>query len=390
MRPLALLSLVALIALGATSSATAKRGGVDVDVIASGLDNPRHVAVSPFGSLYVAESGRGGDHATSRSCFESPEGFACTGDTGAVTRVSHRWRGWRQERVVTGLASFAPAGGDTAIGPHGIYAGLGRVLVTNGGPTAPMRGGALVPRDPTLVAEERVSALYGTLLELRWSGRVRELADLWAFENEFNPDEELGNPLVDSNPVDVLPDRRGGHLVVDAGGNTLLRASRRGEISVLSLFPNVEVPSPFGGTVDMNAVPTGVAAGRDGAYYVSQLTGFPFPIGGASIFRVDPRTGERTTYATGFSSVVDLDFGRDGTLYVLEMDSNSLLQEGTEGALYAVPRGGGNPRRIELPAGTLTHPGGVAVGRRGELYVSNRSTEAGDGELLEIELRRRH
>ena len=33
----------------------------------------------------------------------------------------------------------------------------------------------------------------------------------------------------------------------------------------------------------MQAVPTSVEKGRDGWYYVSQLTGFPFPVGGASI-----------------------------------------------------------------------------------------------------------
>ena len=54
MRLFALLSLTAVLSLTLAASATAK-GGVDVDVIASGLDNPRHVAVSPWGDVYVAE-----------------------------------------------------------------------------------------------------------------------------------------------------------------------------------------------------------------------------------------------------------------------------------------------------------------------------------------------
>jgi hypothetical protein len=133
-------------------------------------------------------------------------------------------------------------------------------------------------------------------------------------------------------------------------------------------------------------VPTGVVKGPDGALYVSQLTGFPFPLGGAKVFRVDPRSGEFTTYATGFTNAMDLDFGRDGTLYVLEIDSNSLLADGEEGGILAVPPGGGTPQRIELPAGTLTTPGGIAVGRRGDLFVSNNATSPGIGEVLEIEL----
>ena len=180
---------------------------------------------------------------------------------------------------------------------------------------------------------------------------------------------------------------RGRLVIADAGGNTLLRTGHKGRLEVLSLFPNITMPNPFGGTVDMNAVPTGVVEGPDGYYYMSQLTGFPFPVGGAKVFRVDPRSGRYTTFASGFTNVMDLDFARDGTLYVLEIDSNSLLEPGSEGGLWAVRRGKA-PRRVELPAGTLTAPGGIAVGRRGELYVSNRSTEAGDGEVLRIDLDR--
>ena len=199
------------------------------------------------------------------------------------------------------------------------------MFVTNGGPTAPTRGEppVVVLRDPTLVAEEPVSALFGTLLKLRKHKRPQQIADIWRFEHDVNPDAEVGNELIDSNPVDVLADR-GRFLVADAGGNTVLRVSKRGAIRVLSLFPNVLTPSPFG-TIPMQAVPTGVVRGPDGAYYVSQLTGFPFPVGGARVFRVNPSTGAFTTYATGFTNAIDLAFGRDGTLYVLEIDSDSIL-----------------------------------------------------------------
>ncbi len=386
MRTLRLLPLAAVLALAAAAPASAHE--VDVDTIASGLDNPRHVAVSDWGSVYVAEAGRGGPE-RSPSCFDSAEGFACTGATGAITRIDRHG----QRQVITGLASFAPASGDNAIGPHGVYVKRHRVFFTNGGPTAPMRGDPpqVVLRDPTLVAEDPVSALYGKLFELRRWGGLREIADLWAFENENNPDAEDGNPLVDSNPVDVLADR-GRFIVADAGGNTLLRANRRGDVEVLSLFPNIDTPAPFppDPIIPMNAVPTGVVKGPDGAYYMSQLTGFPFPVGGAKVFRVDPDTGASTTYAEGFTNAMDLDFGRDGTLYVLEIDHNSLLVPGAEGAIWAVPPGGGTPQRVELPAGTLTAPGGIAVGHRGTLYVSNRSTDVGEGEVLRIRLGRRH
>lgn len=379
-RALKLLALAAVAALAAAPPASAQSVD-DIDVIATDLDNPRHVAIAPNGDVYVAEAGRGGDHATARSCFDSAEGFACTGATGAVTRISrHGWR-YRQKRVAQGLASFAPANGSSAIGPHGVFVKGDDVLVTNGGPTAPTRGTppVLVLRD-TLVTEEPVSALYGTLLQLRRKGGPRQIADIWDFERDNNPDGQVGNPTIDSNPVDVLADRGGFH-VADAGGNTVLRVSKRGEISVVSTFPSIP-PTPQG----MNAVPTGVVRGPDGALYVSQLTGFPFPVGGANVFRVDPRTGAFTTYASGFTNAMDLDFGRDGTLYVLEIRRDSLLSDNTDGGLWAVPPGGGTPQRIELPAGTLTEPGGIAAGRHDTLYVSNHGREARTGQVLEIEL----
>jgi len=383
------LPLAAVLAFAVAAVPASAHRGVRVKTIASGLDNPRHVALTRDGDVYVAEAGRGGDPDTSNSCFNSAEGAACTGATGAVTKISSHRGHHHQWRVLKHLASFAPDTGGSAIGPHGVFATRDGVYVTNGGPTAPWRGTdqtATVLRDPTLVSEEPISRLYGTLLRLSKHKRVSLVADLWRFERNNNPDGKVGNPLIDSNPVDVNASR-GRLLVADAGGNTVLEISRHGHIRVLSLFPNVPTPGPDGAVIPMNAVPTGIVAGPDGAYYMSQLTGFPFPIGGAKIFRIDPRTGLYTTYASGFTNAMDLDFGPNGTLYVLEIDHDSLFPPvgpSTDGAIWAVPPGGGTPRRIELPAHTLTEPGGLAVAGKRKLVVSNHGREAGEGEVLEI------
>jgi DNA-binding beta-propeller fold protein YncE len=378
--------LLPLATVLASAMAAPAQGAVDVDVIATRLDNPRHVALARNGDVYVAEAGRGGRPARSRSCFDSAEGRACTGATGALTRIARRTG--RQTRVLRGLASFAPRGGASAIGPHGVFVSGRSVFLTNGGPTAPTRGRPpkVVLRNPTLVAEEPISRLFGRLIEVpRRNGRQRLVADIWRFERRNNADKDVGNPLVDSNAVDVLADGRR-LLVADAGGNALLRVSRGGRISVLSLFTNVDVTGPEGATVPMQAVPTGVVKGPDGAYYVSQLTGFPFPVGGAKVFRIDPATGDGTDYATGFTNAMDLAFARDGTLYVLEIDSDSLLGGSTDGGIWAVPPGGGTPVRVALPPGTLTEPGGIAVGRGGRLFVSNHAREARRGQVLRIDL----
>jgi sugar lactone lactonase YvrE len=69
--------------------------------------------------------------------------------------------------------------------------------------------------------------------------------------------------------------------------------------------------------------------------------------------------------------VIDLAFGRDGTMYVLEIVKEGLLGvevfgEPPIGALWAVDGGS----KTELVPGTLMAPGGVAVGFNGSLSVT--------------------
>jgi hypothetical protein len=344
----------------------------EVQKIAGGLDNPRHLA---FGgrALYVAEAGRGGPG----PCFPGEEGgTVCVGATGAVTVIDR----WGQRRLVQGLASVADQGtGAGAIGPHGIdVQGQDRVLVTNGGP-----GGA--NRD-TLATQNPVADLFGRVLGIDRRGGIERLVDTWAFERDNNPDKLVGNPAIESNPVDVLSGR-GRLIVADAAGNSLLKARRDGSIEVLSLFANRTVPNPMGGPdVPMQAVPTGVVQGPDGDVFMSQLTGFPFPVGAANVYRVDRRTGDAEVFASGFTNIMDLAFDGDGTLWVLEIDHDSLLNpKSSEGAIFSVDQNG-TKTQLSLPAGTLTEPGGIAVGRDGALYVTNKSTAAGAGEVLRIDV----
>ena len=374
MRALRVLPIVLLLALGVAPAAAAT---TSVDVVATGLDSPRHLVFGSRGDLFVAESGRGG----SGPCFIGGEGPACMGATGAVTKID-RWG--HQSRIVEGLASYANTPDNTnAIGPHGITVlGADQVYVTNGGPTEPKEAsGAPISRD-TLAAQNPVADLFGRLLLIKHHGQIRRVADLWAFERDVNPDAAVGNPAVDSNPVDVLFDR-GRFVVADAGGNAIDVVNRRGRVRNLAVFANRLVPNPFGGPdIPMQAVPTSVVMGPDRQYYVSQLTGFPFPPGAANVYRVDPRTGAVTVFASGFTNIMDLAFGRNGTLYVLEIDHDGLLGGSTDGGLFAVSRDG-TKRQIALAPGTLTMPGGIAVGRDG-LYVTNNAGSPGGGEVLRI------
>ncbi len=246
-------------------------------------------------------------------------------------------------------------------------------MITNGGPTEPkdQTTGATISRD-TLAAQNRAANLFGKVLLIGPRGKPLPLADIWGFERAVNPDKAVGNPAIDSNPVGIIRDGLR-FVVADAGGNALDTVDLFGRVRNLAVFPNVLTENPFGGPdIPMQAVPTSIAKGKDGWYYMTQLTGFPFPLGGASIWRVNPRTGEKKVFATGFTNLMDLAVARDGTIYALEIDHDGLLGGSGDGALYAVDRRG-DKRQILLPAGFAAGTRGHRARRRRDLRLDQRA-----------------
>jgi hypothetical protein len=184
---------------------------------------------------------------------------------------------------------------------------------------------------------------------------MRVVADLLAYEEAHNP----AGGVEESDPYGIL--RRGdSSIVTDAGANDLLKVTDRGRVSTLAVFPSRMVDFQ-GGEVPMDAVPTTVVRGPDGAYYVGQLTGFPFPLHGARVFRVVP--GEKpTVWARGFTNIIDMAF-RNGKLYVLEIAHNSLATSATPfGALLRLNPDGFEDGAVQGPV--LPHEPRVHLGRR--------------------------
>jgi len=83
-------------------------------------------------------------------------------------------------------------------------------------------------------------------------------------------------------------------------------------------------------------------------------------------------------YAIGFMQITDIDWGRDGSLYVVQYASAPFF--GGPGALIRVAPNG---TRTTITT-ALFHATGVAVGPDGALYVSNNGNLAGVGEVLRI------
>lgn len=376
-------------------------------VIATGLNNPRHLSFSPSGALYVAESGMGG---TGPCIISSEGGQVCYGPTGSITKVTrsltkHQGKWW-QRRVVTRLPSLAPpadippgpgqapvAKGGSATGPSGVVVlNRHRVVVSVGlgaPPSARDRGKATA--GPTSTTPATLPRGFGTLLTgtLHRHHRFgfghkshrnwRVLADLAAHEARTNP---VDNP--DSNPASVV--RVGSrYYVADAGGNTVLKVNRHGKIRTIAKFQDtmVQAPgAPTGTMMPMQFVPTAVVRGPHHAFYVSQLTGFPFPKGGAAIWKVRPGHAPKV-YASGLTNVTDLAFARDGSLYVVEISTEGLASGGAPiGALLRIPAGGG---AAQVVAGGLFAPYGVAL-RGHHAYVTTGSILPVGGEVVRIPL----
>jgi sugar lactone lactonase YvrE len=135
--------------------------------------------------------------------------------------------------------------------------------------------------------------------------------------------------------------------------------------------------------VSVQAVPTSVALGPDGNYYVGQLTGFPFTVGAANVYRVPPGGGVPEVAYSGFTNIIDIAFGPDGSLYVLEIARLAIPRFGMGGRLVRIAPDGTQTNIISGPP--LIAPGGVVVGSDGAIYVTNNSTSALMGQVLKIE-----
>lgn len=322
-----------------------------VTVVMSELDNPRGLAFGPEGALYVAEAGHGGDG----PCFFNSAGeFRCYGPTGAITRL---WHG-EQVRVVTGLPSHAPPGGAFAGGANDIsFQGVGGMFVAMG-----------LGNDPQLIRPSLGTAgnLLGTLLQVNAAGGWRVVADIAAYEASVDPN----GGLIDSNPYGVLAEP-GSRLVVDAGANALFRVAADGTIATVAVFPSRPTRST-------DSVPTTVAVGPDGAYYVGESTGAPFAAGAARIYRVVDGL-QPEVYLEGFKMIIDLAFGDDGTMYVLQFATGPVFFTGPGELIRIAPDGS---RSVVL--GGLNFPTSVAVGVDGALFVTNRGVTPGLGEVLRI------
>ena len=358
LRPIALLAaLLSLLAGGlvpiAAQEATPEAVPMgppagDLEVVASGLINPRAFIWGADGSLYVAQAGSGGTNpATEDAPTTAILGPFGGGPSASVVRID----GGCPVLVAGGLASTITGTGevlgaeDVAILGDHLY-----VSVDGGGP---VHGNPDAP-----------SGVYRILAD----GTTELVADLstWTRENR--------TALV---PPDDDPDAAGFSMVADeAAGVLWVLNPNAGEI--VSVTPDGTISR----VVDLSEghpVPTGMAVDPQGGVFVGTLTSVPYPEGAAHVDHIAADGTVTEEVWIGLTAVTSVAVGPDGTLYAVEMSTGN-----TEAPPFVVPGSGRvvrqtGPDSAEEVATGLTFPLAIDFGPDGALYVSGPAIGANEG-----------
>ena len=230
---------------------------------ASGLAAPLGLALDAKGQLWVTEIGTGTDDG----------------------KVSVFTSNGKKHVVIDGFPSFMGPGGPEEI------VGLNHLLVKEGTAYILHANGTLYLAD--------ISAFKPGDAPLPASTLKKEA--IGAFVLNYDFEEEV----VESNPYNLTAGPAGAIYITDAAANAVIRRTAAGELSVLATFPDIQNPTPVGPpTID--AVPTSIAFNQD-RFYVTTLTGFPFPTGKARIYSVD-LAGKVSLFQEGFTTITDMTF----------------------------------------------------------------------------------
>jgi hypothetical protein len=242
--------------------------------LAAGLRSPIGIAEDPQGNVWVTEAGSG------------------TVNNGQVS-------------VVTPSGTFTAISGFTsAISPENSPEGLnhlayrdGKLYILNG-------------VDEKLFIADVSNFVPGVSAPIPASSL--QSFDIGTFVRNAHPNAP--DPK-DSNPYDLAFGPNGDLFIVDAGANAMIRRNKdSGALSVYAVFPDLVNPGAPVGPPMVDAVPTGIVSnGTD--FFVSTLTGGPFPAGAATIYRVSGNAAGPVTpvaYKSGFTGMTNITLSPNG------------------------------------------------------------------------------
>lgn len=341
--------------------------GVEAQVLASGLNNPRFVKVVDDW-IFFTEAGTGGSDAlfATPAAGQDPEKDPVTkrGTDGTLKSIGPDGT---EYAIVEDFVSYT-FGATEIVGASGLaFDGNGSAFVNVGAP------------GPYIAQIERTGQEACVFKVDLATGEKSVLADIGAYEIANNPDPAA----VDSNPYGGT--FAGGLIyVADAGGNTVYTVDpATGDIAVFAVTGGLEAPflgaagNPArGGTMEIDSVPSTVTEGPNGNLFVPFITGGPFPAGIAPIYEYAP-DGTKSDFATGLTMVSDIAFSSDGTAYACVMSTN--LLQGGAGQIVRIGTDGS--KTVVLDG--LVVPNGITFDTEDNLFVTHKASGfPGEGELV--------
>jgi hypothetical protein len=346
-------------------------------VVASGLEGPRGLRFGPDGFLYVAEAGTGGTNSTIGQCQQVPGGPGGPGpDTGGLTgRISKISPSGKVTTVASGFPSVT-------IGPGGANGtiGVADVVFLDGELYAVVGGGGCSHGNP-----KNSSGIAKVNLK---DGSWQLIADIGAWlkthpakyesADDFEPDGTLYSAIATNGRL----------LTVEPNHGQVLSVTKSGAITQL-----IDISASEG-----HIVPTSIVE-RDWTLFVGNLNLFPIDPQWARILTISTLDTDNLSYLpqglqpphgyrivnskAGFTTVVALDFGPDGLLYVLELSDAAGGPTPGFGKVVRVKSSGD----IEEVVTGLSVPTGMTFGPDGKLYVSNLgAAPAGAGQILRFDI----
>ena len=225
---------------------------------ATGLTAPLGLDIDAKGQLWVTEVGTGNND-------------------GQVSMITP-----------SGAKHVVYEGFPSAIGPEGLE-GLNHFLLKNG----------------WLYILHVNGLLYKANISAYKPGDVPKQASTLPTEDisAFVYDYDFGVALDHSNPYNLTEGPKGDLFITDAGANAVIRRNAAGQLSVFATFPDLKNTTVIGPPF-IDAVPTSITYVKQ-KFYVTTLTGFPFPTGQARVYNVD-LAGNVSLYQDGFTTITDM------------------------------------------------------------------------------------
>ena len=354
--------------------------------VATNLLGPRHLVLAEDGTLYITETGIGGDMplvqpetgaaevATPEDGTPPPAGGAevaegtpaeggdsgmppsTRGYTGQITAIAPDGT---QSVLADGFASYSDGSG-----PTGLTELDGQLYMVVGGAGYSTVGDQLDGENAVFRIDPA-------------TGEATQIADLGQYEIDNNPDGQDVNP----NLYAIAAGPDGMLYVVDAGGNTVYRVDpATGDFSLELTLPTLDVllggedtgtPTVGAAQPPRQVVPTDIAFDADGQMTLSFLSE-GWPAEAPSIVTVQD-DGTLLPIVNGLSAVVSIGYGPDGELYAVELTTDFANLD--PGVVLRVNDDGTTEPAVE----GLMVPHGIAFSDGGDLYVGTVALALGPG-----------